>query len=331
MIALQFLRNSWRSEEHMAEFIRKKRFFKYRDKRCKKFLSRDFAKKCAYCKIREGDLAGPDSFEKDHFIPVSNGGSDEYDNLYYACTSCNGKAGKSDSWSKTLLDPCRDNIWGIHISLSDDFRYEDITEQGDEYIKTFKLNRKSYVIQRRVIAKHQKELQEKLEQYIILCDAIVDVVGGVEIKRILEEDIKEIESVIKYGANYRMSENVFDEDIDKLIYEILSKVGKVECVDRDYDLFYQLEIGNNMYLCYIDIDEIEFNISGKAKRYISTEKLKIWKEIEATEEILIITFNEKDRNVYFTRLKDILQLKGVNNLEKCGYDLIQNNRVEKLK
>lgn len=328
MLALQFLRNSWKSEEQMAEFIRKKRFFKYRDKRCKKFLSRDFVKKCAYCKIREGDLAGPDSFEKDHFIPVSNGGNDEYDNLYYACASCNGKAGKWDFWSKTLLDPCRDDIWGIHISLSDDFIYKKITEQGDEYIKTFKLNRKSYVIQRRVIAEHQMELQEKLKQYLILCDAVA---GGVEVKRILEKDIKDIESVIKYGANYRMSENAFDEDIDKLIYESLSKAGKVECVDRDYDLFYQLEIGNNKYLCYIDIDEIEFNISGKAKRYISTEKLKIWKEIEAAEEILIITFNETDRNVYFTRMKDILQLKGVDNLEKCGYDLLQSNRVEKLK
>lgn len=172
------------------------------------------------------------------------------------------------------------------------------------------------------------ELQEKLKQYLILCDAVA---GGVEVKRILEKDIKDIESVIKYGANYRMSENAFDEDIDKLIYESLSKAGKVECVDRDYDLFYQLEIGNNKYLCYIDIDEIEFNISGKAKRYISTEKLKIWKEIEAAEEILIITFNETDRNVYFTRMKDILQLKGVDNLEKCGYDLLQSNRVEKLK
>ncbi len=316
------MRNKWRS------LFRKKRFFKYRDKRCKKFLSRDFVKKCAYCKIREGDLAGPDSFEKDHFIPVSNGGNDEYDNLYYACASCNGKAGKWDFWSKTLLDPCRDDIWGIHISLSDDFIYKKITEQGDEYIKTFKLNRKSYVIQRRVIAEHQMELQEKLKQYLILCDAVA---GGVEVKRILEKDIKDIESVIKYGANYRMSENAFDEDIDKLIYESLSKAGKVECVDRDYDLFYQLEIGNNKYLCYIDIDEIEFNISGKAKRYISTEKLKIWKEIEAAEEILIITFNETDRNVYFTRMKDILQLKGVDNLEKCGYDLLQSNRVEKLK
>lgn len=315
----------------MAEFIRKKRFLKYKDKRCKKFLSRDFAKKCAYCKIREGDLAGPDSFEKDHFIPVSNGGSDEYDNLYYSCTSCNGRAGKSDFWSKTLLDPCKDDIWGIHISLSEDFKCEAITEQGDEYIKTFKLNRKSYVIQRRVIAKHQMELQEKLKQYVILCNAVVDAVGSIEIKNVLEEDIKEIKSVIKYGANYRISENAFDADIDKLVYETLLKVGKVECVDRDYDLYYQLEIENKKYFCYVDIDEVEFDKSGKAQRYISTKKLKIWKEIYDAEEILVITFNEKDRHLYFTRLKDILQLKGAENLERCGYYIIKNNRVENLK
>lgn len=83
----------------MAEFLRKKRFLKYNDSRCKKFLSKDFNRKCAYCKIREGDLAGPESFEKDHFFPIAKGGKDDYENLYYSCVSCNGKAGKSDtSW-----------------------------------------------------------------------------------------------------------------------------------------------------------------------------------------------------------------------------------------
>ena len=78
----------------MAEFLRKKRFFKYNDSRCKKFLSKDFKKRCAYCKTREGDLAGPESIEKDHFFPLAKGGKDNYENLYYACSSCNGRAGK---------------------------------------------------------------------------------------------------------------------------------------------------------------------------------------------------------------------------------------------
>ena len=65
----------------MAEFLRKKRFLKYNDSRCKKFLSKDFNRKCAYCKIREGDLAGPESFEKDHFFPIAKGGKDDYENM----------------------------------------------------------------------------------------------------------------------------------------------------------------------------------------------------------------------------------------------------------
>lgn len=315
----------------MAEFVRKKRFLKYRDKCCKKFLSRDFAKKCAYCKIREGDLAGPDSFEKDHFIPVSSGGNDEYDNLYYSCTSCNGRAGKSDFWSKTLLDPCKDDIWGVHVNISDKFQCEATTDQGMEYIKTFKLNRKSYVTQRRVIANHQMELQEKLKQYIILCNTMVDIVGDIKIKDILEDDIKEIQSIIKYGANYRISENAFDADIDEMICETLSKVGKVKCADMDYDLYYQLEIEHKKYFCYVEIDKIEFNVSGKAQRYISVEKLKIWGKIYSIDEILIITFNQKDNNIYYTRVKDILQLRGTRNVTRCGYYLMKDNRVESLR
>lgn len=51
-----------------GRILKEKRFLKYNDSRCKKFLSKDFNRKCAYCKIREGDLAGPESFEKDHFF-----------------------------------------------------------------------------------------------------------------------------------------------------------------------------------------------------------------------------------------------------------------------
>lgn len=270
----------------MAEFTKKKRFFKYHDERCKKFLSRDFMKRCAYCKIREGDLAGPDSFEKDHFIPVTKGGSDNYDNLYYACASCNGKAGKSDKLSKTLLDPCKEE--------------------------------------------HQRELQRKLAEYRVLCERVIRNTGSRDIGQFLEDDIKEIETVLELGANYRMSEGVFDEDIDKSIYETLAKTGDVRCVDRDYDLFYQIQNGENTYLCYIDIGEIDFGVIGRAQRYIAVEKLKIWRIINETEKILIITYNKKDNCIYYTRLDDILQLKGINNSVKCGYDLLQCNRVEEL-
>ena len=191
----------------MPEFIRKKRFHKYADTRCKKFLSRDFMRQCAYCKIREGDLSGPDDFEKDHFLPKAKNGGDEYDNLYYSCVSCNGKSGKSDTWSNTLLDPCKDDIWGTHIRILESYICEAMTPRGDEYIKTFKLNRHAYVKRRRIIAEHQKELKKKLDKFRCLCDRFVTSKGeGVELKDLLNSEIKNVEDILDKGANYRLLE-----------------------------------------------------------------------------------------------------------------------------
>lgn len=315
----------------MAEFIRKKRFFRYQDDRCKKFLSRDFSKRCAYCKIREGDLAGPENFEKDHFLPVIRGGEDKYDNLYYSCKSCNGSSGKSDHWSATLLDPCKDDIWDVHVKVTDKFKCKELTPQGDEYIKTFKLNRRSYVNKRKIISNHQKELQVKIMEYRKLCQELIESGVAPGSEHLLMNDIQEWEKVIKYGANYRLSENYFDEDIDDLICSALSNVGSVECVDRDYDLFYELNIHSNKYLCYVEIAEVAFETDGRAKKFISTEKLGVWEDINEKEKILIIIFNKIDQNVYFVKLDEILELEGAKNVEKCAYFLKEEDKIDKLK
>ena len=67
--------------------------------------------------------------------------------------------------SQTLLDPCKDDIWNVHIKLSENCQIEALTMQGKEYIRTFKLNRKSYVVRRRTIETQQTELREKLKEY----------------------------------------------------------------------------------------------------------------------------------------------------------------------
>ncbi len=314
----------------MAEFLRRKRFFRYNDDRCKKFLSRDFTRKCAYCKIREGDLAGPESFEKDHFFPVIKGGEDKYDNLYYSCKSCNGKSGKSDYWSETLLDPCKNDIWDVHVKVNDKFECVDLTLQGDEYIKTFKLNRKSYINKRKIIAENQKKLQYKMTEYRQLCQELIrtGTVAGAE--QLLMNDIQEWEEIIKNGTNYRMSENAFDEDVDELIYSALAKVGNVECVDRDYDLFYELNINSSRYLCYVEMTKLDFGVDGKAKKFISMEKLKIWREINEKEKILIIVFNKNDQDLYFVKLDEILASIGGKNTEKCVYFIRVENQIERI-
>ena len=251
----------------MAEFLRKKRFLKYNDSRCKKFLSKDFNRKCAYCKIREGDLAGPESFEKDHFFPIAKGGKDDYENLYYSCVSCNGKAGKSDTWSQTLLDPCKDDIWNVHIKLSENCQIEALTIQGKEYIRTFKLNRKSYVVRRRTIETQQTELREKLKEYEEIVAKLLETENFKSDGEFLEKDIDEWKHILDEGANYRMTKNAFDNEIDELIVRKLKKVGEVKEVDEDYDLLYELEYNGETFLCHvamIDI-KIEKTSSPKAK------------------------------------------------------------------
>lgn len=312
----------------MAEFTKKKRFFKYTDKSCKKFLSRDFLRQCAYCKIREGDLGGPDSFEIDHFVPETKGGSDNYDNLYYACATCNGKSGKSDIWSETFLDPCKEDIYGVHITLLDNYRFNDVTPQGKEYIKTLKLNRKSYVRKRETLAKHKKELEEKLLEYKEAYQQVLLSGNIVGVAKVFEDDIKETEAILEYGVNYRASNNYFDEDIDEMIYRKLEQIGEVKCVDRDYDLFYQLKIGEKTYLCNSEIDTLEFERDGKVRRFISREKIDKWKEIEKSTPILLITFNTNNNEVYYTAMSTILQSSGVNNADRCGYYIYKDRCID---
>ncbi len=44
--------------------------------------------RCEYCKSPE--RFAPQTFSLDHILPVSKGGSDEFDNLAFACQGCNG-------------------------------------------------------------------------------------------------------------------------------------------------------------------------------------------------------------------------------------------------
>ncbi len=315
----------------MAEFLRKKRFLKYQDDNCKKFLSKDFQKRCAYCKIREGDLAGPESFEKDHFIPLAKGGPDDYDNLYYSCASCNGKAGKSDTWSATLLDPCKDDIWGTHVKIAPDYRCEDLTERGSEYIKTFKLNRKSYVVRRRTIEQHQMELREKLEKYENIV-AVLCAEGKLKQKwQCFENDIHELKTILAEGVNYRMSREAFDEETDEMIIRELEKAGKLRYVDRDYDLIYELECGKTKFLCYVDTIDVNFEEKDKVKKFISANKIEAWESVGVIDQVLLIFFNRYDKKVYYFELKDILNSKRKDMVSKYGYDLDIRHTIEKLR
>ena len=319
-----------REIENNYKLLRKKRFLKYNDSRCKKFLSKDFNRKCAYCKIREGDLAGPESFEKDHFFPIAKGGKDDYENLYYSCVSCNGKAGKSDTWSQTLLDPCKDDIWNVHIKLSENCQIEALTMQGKEYIRTFKLNRKSYVVRRRTIETQQTELREKLREYEEIVAKLLETENFKSDGEFLEKDIDEWKHILDEGANYRMTKNAFDNEIDELIVRKLKKVGEVKEVDEDYDLLYELEYNGETFLCHVAMIDIKIEGGDKIKKYISVDKIRAWESVGVADKVLLIFFNQQDQEVYYYKVRDILQFGEIKNVTKCGYDLDAMHVIEKL-
>lgn len=49
---------------------------------------------CEYCGLRQGDAPHID-FHRDHIIPRIFGGTDDFENIAYACAPCNYKKGSS--------------------------------------------------------------------------------------------------------------------------------------------------------------------------------------------------------------------------------------------
>ncbi len=188
-------------------YLRKERNLKYTDKNCKKYLRIDFCKTCAYCLLREGDVGGVDNFQIDHFRPSSKGGSDDYDNLYYSCISCNGRGGKSNNFSITMLDPCKDDIWEAHINLLGSFKCNALTERGAEFINLLRLDRVKYVNRRKKLHKIRTRLQGKLDYLKTSLETISLDAKNKNIMDYLRNEIKELTSKILYGNNYEFSEN----------------------------------------------------------------------------------------------------------------------------
>ena len=135
------------------DYVRKRRWIKYRHIKCKMYLRNDFRFTCAYCQMREQDAGavGENYFEKDHFVAKTSDSDhdpDLYDNMVYSCAKCNGT--KSDKSVELLLDPCRDNIYSgpvPHVrKLGREGQYQlaGNTPEGWRYIESLSLNSKFY-------------------------------------------------------------------------------------------------------------------------------------------------------------------------------------------
>lgn len=319
----------------MAEFTRKVRFTNYNDNRCKGVLRKDFLRRCAYCRCREGDLGGSARFEKDHFHPKSKGGSDAYNNLFYACKECNGKSGKSDYWSDTLLNPCEHDIWGVHIKLNQKYVCEPLTSSGKEYITALKLNRKSYVKRRRTIADINKELNNELIETESICQELINERKDERIIKHLNRQILELRKKIELGDAYKSCEADNDDECLRETLRALDKIGKVIERDGNYDLDYELINGDTKYYCNIEYDKLSFNADGMAKKYISNEKIDAWKIINEKEKVMLVIYDTNDHSIYGILLDDVLgQIEQTNktryaySIEKKQYCIFDANNSE---
>jgi DNA-binding PadR family transcriptional regulator len=144
------------------------------------FVRQRYNFSCGYCGVSETETGG--ELTVDHFQPVSAGGTDDDDNLVYACFRCN--IYKSDFWrdSETslyrLLQPMRDDF-SLH------FRQEEttglllpLTETGQFHLTLLHLNRPPLV-------------QRRLRLY--LTNAMLDL---------HEQEIAELERIIRLQETY---------------------------------------------------------------------------------------------------------------------------------
>ena len=123
---------------------------------------------CGYCSISEIDAGS--QLELDHFQPIKHGGTDDWDNLVYACPACNRN--KASYWPSLdtpphmyLLHPLTDDL-NIHIILLQDGHLAGLTPRGWFHIDWLHLNRPQLVTmrQRRAIYQRTQKFIEEMQQ-----------------------------------------------------------------------------------------------------------------------------------------------------------------------
>lgn len=128
---------------------------------------------CGYCAVTEVSSGG--LLTVDHYQPLASGGSDDLENLVYACMRCNQY--KHRFWPTPdealrgfrVLHPLRD-VLSDHYQLDKQTgRLEPFTVTGSFHIQLLRLNRPQLVRQR--LAEHIQEAQTErlnlLEQQIV--------------------------------------------------------------------------------------------------------------------------------------------------------------------
>ncbi len=111
-------------------------------------------RKCEYCLASE--LVFNFLFEIDHFIPLSEGGTDDLGNLVLACRSCNlykafHQIGLLEDKSDTQLFNLRKDIWSENFRFDiETFEIEGLTETASRTINRLKMNSSKQIESRKI-------------------------------------------------------------------------------------------------------------------------------------------------------------------------------------
>lgn len=143
-----------------------------------------YASRCGYCEVSEADVGG--SLTVDHFQPSSAGGTDNEDNLVYACFKCNQYKGpfvpnETDvREGHRVLHPRNDPV-DEHTRFNDQTGLlEGLTPTGRFHIALLQLNRPALVQHRlqRCMAKWLMLRHEMLEDEVAM---LTSTITGLEL------------------------------------------------------------------------------------------------------------------------------------------------------
>lgn len=121
-----------------------------------------FGGRCGYCGVSESSVGG--ELEVDHFCPQAAGGSDDVENLVYACTACNRFKGDyapvpDAPESLRLLHPGVDDL-PAHMYEQVHGDLIGLTARGWFHIQRLHLNRPQLVEMRRLHRLMQEQRAE---------------------------------------------------------------------------------------------------------------------------------------------------------------------------
>jgi len=154
---------------------------------------------CEYCDVSETEAGG--ELTIDHFKPQSKDGSDEPENLIYACSRCN--LYKGDYFPENYSVP---NLWNPrkgssekHFILLTNGEMQALTKTGEFTILRLRLNRKPLVEHRR-----QKQLQTEETLLIARYQTLTEL-----LMRLSQQQIELLEEQQKLLEAQRRLLNIF--------------------------------------------------------------------------------------------------------------------------